>query len=127
MKTTLLLHHLLRTFFLCLFCCASLSVLAQGDNDKNTDPDSDPPTRTSAVAVIPYQSSTKLAIIFSEETSDVQVEVFNDKGITVSVSVGTVDANSCLEVDTYCWKRGRYTVRVSVKGKPMSVSAVQLQ
>lgn len=131
MKTTPPLRHLLRFFFLCLFCCASLSVLAQGDNDSDRDPDSPPPKKSPASApaatAAVFSTSGSLEVIFLEDVNDVEVEVLNEEGVTISVNVGTVDANSRLQVDTHRWKRGSYMVRVSVKGKPMSMSTVQLQ
>lgn len=129
MKTVLPLKHLLRTLSLCLFCCASLSVLAQGENDGDggNDPGSPPPIRPINTTAAITQSSTTLTVIFLEEAEATQVEVCNADGLPVFVTAGTVTANSRLLLDSRSWKRGQYTVRVSARGKAESVSAVQLR
>lgn len=129
MKTVLPMKHLLRTLFLCLFCCASLPALAQGDDDDDKVSPSYPPKRdpgnVPSAAVVP--SAASLIVIFLEYAEESQLEVCTTDGTPVFIATGAVSESSRIELDTRRWKRGSYIVRVKVKGKPVNIRTIQLQ
>lgn len=125
MKQLLSLNYF-KTLLMCLLCLSSLQSFAQGNNDSDdTVPPTTPPKKNpEAAAATILSNPTGLTIIFSEEADELLLEVLSDQGATVYVATGAVATNSSVWVDTQCWRKGHYTVRLSVKGKSSRTSTI---